>query len=142
MGQESNEMPAKSLKNAVQSRAYKIVFWQLLGILIVSCFALPLSGTRSAFSIFLGGMAYGLPNLFFVWRVFRFVRAGEMGTFLLAFFIGEMLKLILCGIFVLLIVKYLPVSLLSVVVGMACAIILFWIVSMIMFSKQTEWRAL
>jgi F0F1-type ATP synthase assembly protein I len=82
-----------------------MVWWQLTGITILACLAFFLTDMVNAYSVFLGGMAYGLPNLIFVWRVFRLVKASEMSAFLFAFMVGEMLKLLLCGILVLLIVN-------------------------------------
>lgn len=134
-------MPAKSLKSIIQNQAYKMVFLQLLGIIGLAFIAFILRGITSGFSVLVGGLSYGLPNLFFVWRVFRYSSAHEMTKFLVAFFTGEMFKLILCGILVLLIVKYLPVSLLSVIVGLAGAMVSFWVVCFWLFSKQVEKRS-
>ena len=134
-------MSANSIKEIVRKEAYKIVFWQFICIALFAASTAILYSLTSGFSVLLGGMAYGLPNLFFVWRVFRYGRAHEMTKFLVAFMTGEMIKLILCGILFLLIVKYLPVSLLSVIVGLAGAMISFWIVCLGLFSKQVEKRS-
>lgn len=129
-----------TLKKIIQNQAYKIVFYQLLGVALLTLMILPIRGPIDSFSVFMGGMAYGLPNLFFVWRVFRFAGAQEIGPFMLAFFWGETLKLILSGILFLVIVKTLPVSLLFVLVGFVSAIVSFWIACMWLFSKQPEQR--
>lgn len=129
-------MTTNPLRARIQNEAYSLVFKQLAGIVVCAAIALLLAGKTSAYSLFAGGMAYGLPNLFFVWLVFRYTGAQQMHQFLSAFFLGETLKLILSGILVLLIVKYLSVSLLSVLVGFACAIVSFWIVCMMHFSKR------
>ena len=129
-------MATPSLKKLIQTEAYQIVFWQLAGVLVLALLVLPISGFKNSFSVLMGGMAYGLPNLIFVWRVFRFAGAHQMTPFVAAFFLGEMLKLILSAILVLVIVKYLPVSLLSVLVGFIGAIVSFWIVCMWHFSKK------
>lgn len=124
------------LQNLVQQQAYKIVYWQLAGVAALATITLPLAGLHHALSVLAGGLCYGLPNLIFVWRVFRYTRAQQMNQFMAAFFTGEMLKLLFSGILFLLVVKYLPVSLLSVLIGFAGAIVLFWIVCMWRFSKQ------
>jgi ATP synthase protein I len=103
---------------------------------VLAIFTLLISDVTSCISVLAGGMAYGLPNLVFVWRVFRFAGAQQMTQFLQAFFCGEMVKLVLSGILFLFIVKYLPVSLLSVIVGFMGAIVTFWIVCMWHFSRQ------
>lgn len=131
-------MAAKSLKQLVLHEAYQIVFWQLIGVALLALAALILVGLNSGFSVLMGGLAYGLPNLLFVWRVFRYTGASQMTQFAAAFFMGEMFKLILSGILFLLIVKTLPVSLLSVLVGFVGAIIAFWVVCMLHFSRQSR----
>ena len=129
-------MPAKKLKNIIQNEAYRLVLLQLLGVVVLSVCAFILQGRVSAFSVFAGGMSYVLPNLIFVWLVFRFVGVQQMTQFVTAFFFGEMLKLIISAILFLVIVKYLPVSLLSELIGFVGAIVSFWIVCLWHFSKQ------
>ncbi len=129
-------MPTQSLKNIVQNQAYRIVFWQLACVVLLALGGFILGGIKTGLSVFAGGMAYGLANLIFVWRVFRYVGAQQMNQFAAAFMLGEMGKLILSGILFIVIVKYLPVSLLSVLIGFIGAIVSFWIVCMWQFSRQ------
>jgi ATP synthase protein I len=133
-------VPIKPLNKVIQHKAYRIVCWQLAGVLLLTLFALVFVGVEQGLSVLAGGLAYGLPNLFFVWRVFRYAGAQQMTQFAAAFFAGEMFKLILSGILFVLVVKYLPVSLLSVLVGFIGAIVSFWIVCMWQFSKQDSLR--
>jgi ATP synthase protein I len=130
-------MPTPKLKKLIQNEAYRIVFLQLAGVILLAVLALPVYGTKSSFSVFAGGMAYGLPNLIFVWLVFRYVGAQQMTKFITAFFFGEMFKLALSAVLFLIIVKYLPVSLSSELFGYIGAIISFWIVCMWHFTRQT-----
>ena len=83
--------------------------------------------------ILLGGLAV-FYYLFFGLICALYWRPHE-NMFMAAFFVGEMLKLFISAILFLLIVKYLPVSLLSVLVGFAGAIIAFWIVCVRHFSQ-------
>lgn len=129
-------MAVKSLKQLIQRQAYQIVIKQLGCIAAYSILALVFGRPRIGFSVLLGGLAYGLPNLVFVWRVFRYAGASQMAQFMSAFFIGEMVKLILSAILFLIIVKYLPVSLLSVLAGLVGAIVSFWIVCIWHFSSS------
>ena len=131
-------MATNPLQRIIQQQAYQIVYWQTLGVIALAALVWPFAGTLHALSILAGGLAYCLPNLIFVWRVFRYAGAQQMNQFMAAFFAGEMIKLFLSGILFLLVVKYLPVSLLSVLVGFAAAIVLFWIVCMWRFSKQSS----
>jgi ATP synthase protein I len=134
-------MASKPLNKIIQHEAYRIVFWQLVGIVVLALFALLTSGITSGFSVLAGGMAYGLPNLIFVWRVFKFAGAHQMTQFITAFFLGETMKLVLSALLFLVIVKYLSVSLLSGLIGFAGAIVSFWIVCMWHFSKQQPARS-
>lgn len=120
----------------VQNQAYQIILWQLVGVVVLSLLAWPIAGSKAAYSVLAGGLAYGLPNLLLVWRVFRYASVQQMNQFMAAFFFGEMLKLFLSGFLFLLVVKYLPVSLLSVLTGFAGAIILFWVVSIWRYSGR------
>lgn len=129
-------MTATPLTKRIRHQAYQIVWWQLVGVIVLAGMAFILGGSQSSLSVLLGGMAYGLPNLVFVWRVFRYSGAHQMTQFFAAFCFGEMIKLILSAILFLLIVKYLPVSLLSVLVGFVGAIVSFWVVCMWNFSGQ------
>lgn len=128
-------MSTTPLTNKVQHQAYHLVLWQLVGVVFLATIGLIIKGKTSSFSILMGGLAYVLPNLIFVWRVFRYTGAQQMVKFMAAFFVGEMLKLIISAILFLLIVKYLPVSLLSVLAGFIGAIVAFWIVCIRQFAK-------
>ena len=44
-------MATKSLKKIIQHEAYRIVFWQLVGVIILAVFALILRGITSGFSV-------------------------------------------------------------------------------------------
>src|SRR3990167_6986381 len=129
-------MVAKPLNKIIQNQAYQIVFYQLIGIVILAVLAIAVSGVANGLALFAGGMAYGLPNLFFVWRVFRFAGAHQMTQFMASFFIGELLKLILSAMLFLMIVKTLPVSLLSMLIGFIGAIVSFWIACVGYFYKR------
>lgn len=128
------------LKFRIQQQAFRLVFSQLACVVVFAFIALLIVSKQSGFSVLAGGLAYGLPNLFFVWRVFRYAGAQEMNRFMAAFFAGEALKLILSAFLFLVIVKTLPVSLLSTLVGFIGAIIAFWIVCMWHFSRQHDNR--
>lgn len=129
-------MTPKPLKERVQHEAYRIVFLQLGGVAILAFLALLIGGLQTAFSVFAGGMAYILPNLFFVWLAFRYVGAQKINQFMVAFFSGEVFKLIFSAILFLAIVKTLSVSLLSTLVGFVGAIVSFWIACMFYFSRR------
>lgn len=129
-------MANQSLRSIVQHEAYRLVFLQLGFVSLIALLAIVIKGKIAGASVFSGGLAYVLPNLIFVWAVFRFVGARQIIQFLTAFFVGEMFKLIISAILFLIIVKYLPVSLLSVLVGFIGAIVSFWMACIWHFSRQ------
>src|SRR3990167_4615328 len=98
-----------------------------------------LQGMRSGLSALLGGLACWLPALLFVWQVFaragfaRFAR-----QFMLLFAVGEAVKLLLSAVLFVLIVKYLPVNMLSVLIGFVGAIIAFWAASLLVLARHGE----
>ena len=129
-------MATKTLQEMVQGKAYQIVNFQLAGVIVIALLALISYGINSGYSVLLGGLAYVLPNLVFVWRVFRYVRASQMTQFLAAFFLGEMLKLAFAGFLFLMIVKNLPVEILSVLIGFIGALVSFWIACYWLFAVK------
>jgi ATP synthase protein I len=129
-------MSIHTLKIKVQHQAYQLVWLQLTGVTALALIALFIAGQQSSFSILLGGLCYVLPNLIFVWRVFRYVGASQMMMFMAAFFMGEMLKLVMSAFLVLMIVNYLSVSLSSVIIGFMGAIVSFWIACFWYFSRK------
>lgn len=129
-------MATKPLNKIVQHQAYQIVLYQLIGIVVLTVLAIPFGGLANSFSLLLGGLAYCLPNIVFVWRVFRYAGAHQMAQFMASFFVGEALKLILSAVLVVIIVKNMPVNLLSVLIGFIGAIVLFWIACIGYFSKR------
>lgn len=114
------------LKKVVRNQAYRIVYIQMIFMLLMALVSIVFVDLKTASQVLLGGFAYILPNFIFVWRVFRYSGAQQMVAFMVAFFVGEALKLILSAFLVLLIVKYLPHSLLSVLIGYIGSIVSFW----------------
>ncbi len=127
---------ATELDKSIQTEAYKLVFWQLIVTMGLALVLLILQGIQSGFSALLGGLAYCVPNIVFVWRVFKTASVRAAKQFMLAFFAGEMLKLFCSAILFLLIVKYLPVTLISLLIGYIGAIVAFWIVSAFFVMRQ------
>jgi ATP synthase protein I len=125
-----------SNNKSVQAEAYKLVYWQMavvVGVaLVISLFRDKLSGL----SFLAGGMAYCLPNYIFVRRVFNRTTARAAKEFLVAFLLGEVMKLTLSAILFVLIVKYLPVVFPAVLGGYITAIFAFWVVSFVFLSKD------
>ena len=100
-------------------------FWVIVGLAIV---LLVMQGKQSAISALLGGLCYWGPTLMFAWRIFTHAGAQAAKQFAVAFFAGEMVKLFLSAFLFLLIVKYWPVKVVSMLIGFIGAIVAFWVV--------------
>jgi len=124
---------------AIKKEAYRIVYWQFILMMGLALILFLLQGMRSGLSALLGGLACWLPALLFVWQVFaragfaRFAR-----QFMLLFAVGEAVKLLLSAVLFVLIVKYLPVNMLSVLIGFVGAIIAFWAASLLVLARHGE----
>lgn len=95
-----------------------------------------LKGIFSGLSVLVGGLAYWLPTVLFVFGVSWYAPARRAIRFMAAFMLGETLKLILSGVCFLLLVKYAQVDLLYALIGIIAAIIAFWIASAMTFLHQ------
>jgi ATP synthase protein I len=129
-----NHVPAPG--QSVRTDAIKMVLWQFAVIVVLSVILFLLQGTQSGLSALLGGLAYCIPNFMFVWRVFERTTARAAKQFLTAFLLGEVTKLLLSAVLFILIVKFLPVKVISVLGGYIAAIMAFWVVSFITMSQE------
>lgn len=117
---------------------YRIIYWQLILVMGLALILFLLQGIRGGISALLGGLAYWLPTLVLVWRVFAQTGARAAKKFVIAFAVGEATKLFLSAFLFLLIVKYLPVNTLSVLIGFVGAVIAFWIASLILLVRNED----
>ena len=121
---------------AIKKEAYRIIYWQLILIMGLALVLFILQGIQNGVSALLGGLAYWLPTLLFVWRVFARATARAAKQFLMVFIAGEGIKLLLSAVLFVLIVKTLSVNVLSVLAGFVGAVVSFWIVSLVLLTRQ------
>ncbi|EKD72244.1 MAG: ATP synthase F0, I subunit [uncultured bacterium] len=123
----------------VRKEAYRIIYWQLILIMGLALILFLLQGMRSGLSALSGGLACWLPTLLFVWRVFSGSSAARAAKqFMLLFVVGETFKLLLCAILFVLIVNYLPVNILSVLIGFVGAVTAFFLAAMLLLTRHVE----
>jgi len=120
----------------VKKEAFRIIYWQLILIVGLALVLFLLRGIQSGFSALLGGLAYWLPTLLFVWRVFARASVQTAKQFLLLFVAGEGVKLLLSAVLFVLIVKMMPVNVLSVLIGFVGAVVSFWIASLCFLKHE------
>ncbi len=75
--------------------AYRLVAFQALLVLVVSLFCWLMWGAKTGFSAFVGGSIYVLPNLVFSSMVFAYAGARQAKKVVKAFYLGEVIKLLL-----------------------------------------------
>lgn len=97
-----------------------------------------LQGIRSGLSTLLGGLAYWLPTLLFLWRVLVKNSARIGKQFIATFITGEILRLLLSAIMLVILAKYFPIKLTSLIIGFIGAIIAFWISSVVFLIRDEE----
>lgn len=88
-----------------------------------------LQGIQKGWSSLLGGLAYWVPTLIFMWRVSAYAGARAAMRFMIAFFAGEFGKLILSAVLFVIAVKYLSMDMLFGLIGLIGAIVAFWVAS-------------
>jgi ATP synthase protein I len=125
-------------KKSLQREALQLVFWQLIVTMALALIILLIGGFKKSLSTFLGGSTYILPQFLFAWRVFSYARLATIGPFMIAFFLGEFVKLILSAALFILIVKYLPVNVVFTMTGYIAAIVSFWFVCGWHFGRASK----
>jgi ATP synthase protein I len=123
-------------KLTIKKEAYHIIYWQLILTVGLALVLFLLQGRQSGLSALLGGLAYWLPTLLFVWCIFTRAAVRAAKQFLTLFIAGEGVKLLLsAGLFVL-VVTYLPVNAVSVLLGFIGAVVAFWMASMVLLTRH------
>jgi ATP synthase protein I len=118
-----------SLKDSIRTQLFKILFWQFLIIMGLALVILFLQGIQRGCSVLVGGLAYWIPTVIFLWRVSVHAGARAAKRFVMAFFSGEVVKLFLSGVLFVIAVNYLPIDVMYGVLGLIGAIFAFWIAS-------------
>lgn len=121
---------------AIKKEVYRIIYWQLILIVGLALILFFIQGIQSSLSVLLGGLAYWLPTLLFVWCVFLRTRVRYAKQFLVSFVAGESIKLLLSATLFVLIIQHFPVHILSVLIGFVGAIVSFWIASLFLLTRQ------
>lgn len=117
------------LIKTLQAELFRIIIYQFLMIMGFAFIMVWLKGLHKSLSIWMGSMAYWLPTLLFVWGASLYAGSQAIYRFLVAFFVGEAVKLLLSGLLFLLAVKYIHVNVLFALIGLIVAIFAFWVAS-------------
>ncbi len=127
------------LTKLVKTEMLRIVVYQLMIIIAYALTWFLLKGVHSGLSVVMGAMSYWIPTLIFMMRVSSHTGARAATRFMVALFAGEVIKLALCGILFVIVIKYLQLQFSYALVGLVGAIVAFWMAS-IMVLFQTRIR--
>ncbi|PHQ78450.1 MAG: hypothetical protein COB66_08870 [Coxiella sp. (in: Bacteria)] len=89
-------------------------------------------------SVLYGGLACLLPNIFFAYLFFSRKHTRRPTQILIAFYLGEFIKMIISALVIILAVMYLHGLLLPAVVGYFVANMAFWMAPALMLKKQAS----
>ena len=127
MRQESVKSSATLL---ARHTAYRLVGLQALVVVFIAAGWL-FGGLREALSALLGGAACVLPSLYFARRLFATTSARDAKKIVKAFYLGEIVKLALSAVLVVLIVMFIPVVILPLITGFIGAQLGFWLAPLV-----------
>lgn len=119
------------MRNQERRVAYKLVGLQALVTLLVSL-SFSFGGLQNSISALLGGLASVLPSLYYARRLFVTTQARQVKRIVRAFFLGELTKLLLIAVLVVLFIQLFPVKILPFMVGFVAAQCGFWLAPWVM----------
>lgn len=109
----------------IRKQANKLIFLQISIVVVLAILWWGFKDIKYSYSALLGGMACIFPSWYFIHKFFK-NRQRSPQTILKDFYVGEMLKLFLSVVLLVLIVKYIPVHLLAVITGYIAACLAVW----------------
>ncbi|WP_264435763.1 ATP synthase subunit I [Coxiella endosymbiont of Dermacentor marginatus] len=122
--------PSDKAAQSIRLIAYRLVGLQAIVIVIVA-FWWWIKGPGEGLSVLLGGMACLLPSLYFARRLFDTTSLQAVKQLMVNFYIGELIKLILSAGLVIIIILYVPVSIVSFIIGFVGAQFGFWLAPLV-----------
>jgi len=128
-------MATKQTKNVNLAMAQRIVCWQLLVCLIIYC-ALLWFWPHQANSFFFGGALVSILNLGFAYYFFTRAFQRSAGQIIMLFYVGEVLKMLVCGVVALFFIKWCHLGIEMFIVGMVVAYICFWVLAPLSMRQQ------
>lgn len=122
--------------NPIKSIMIRLVFFHLLIITGMTLIMLCIKGVPGGRSFFAGALSCWLPSALFVWSLSRFSGAHAAYSFLMTFFVGEVIKLILSATLFITFMKYLHLELLLSILGLITAVVAFWLASLVSLMRS------
>ncbi|MFW0097499.1 MAG: ATP synthase subunit I, partial [Coxiella endosymbiont of Haemaphysalis qinghaiensis] len=103
------------------TRSARVIAYRLVGLQAMIVFVIALGwwikGMIEGFSVLLGGTASLLPSLFFAHRLFSTTSPRAVKRIMINFYLGEVIKLAFSAVLVIVIILYIPVSIILFIMG-------------------------
>ncbi|OGT30038.1 MAG: hypothetical protein A3E87_09920 [Gammaproteobacteria bacterium RIFCSPHIGHO2_12_FULL_35_23] len=128
------ELETKNPKQLV----YRIIYVQLLLTVLMAAIIWTIKDFKAAYSALVAGAICALANWYFVWRVFRYQGAREAKKFVIAFCLGEIMKLIILSLLFVLAVIYLKVAVGPFLISFIINIMIYWFAPFIIFGFEKQ----
>ena|SRR3990167_1100921 len=105
---------------------YKLLIAQCVVVLAIALFFQGYHGLSAATSSLLGGVVCILPNFFFAKQLLAKIHSTNPKIIVKTLFIGEVIKLLSIAILFVLVLKYIPINLVTLLAGFIGAQFAFW----------------
>jgi F0F1-type ATP synthase assembly protein I len=105
----------------IRHQAHKVLFFQLTIVLLLAVVVLFVKDAPSGFSVFSGGLAYIVPSLLFITKIFSSKLKRLPSKIFIDFYCGELIKLILSFLLLLLLFNFIPVNIIYILLGYGAA---------------------
>ena len=117
------------------TRSARVITYRLVGLQAVIVFVIALGcwikGMMEGLSVLLGGVASLLPGLFFAYRLFATTSPQTVRRIMINFYLGEIIKLVFSASLVILIILYIPVSIMLFIMGFMGVHFGFWLAPLV-----------
>jgi F0F1-type ATP synthase assembly protein I len=119
--------------------AYKLLYLQIILVLFVALISFIFHFSwRAGLSIILGGCAWIVPSFYFIYRVFKVKANAKIKTplsMIKDFYVGEVLKLLISAVFVIIFVKFNLVDVKPFLLGYIITVLSAGIFPLILLKK-------
>jgi len=117
--------------------AFKLIAIQT-AIVIVFSFVFVFISIKSAYSVVLGGMICVLPSIYFAYKLFHYMGASRVKQAIRAFYLGELVKLLMIAILSILVFKFITIIPFDYFLGFIIAQLAFWIAPNFILGRNTH----
>jgi ATP synthase protein I len=122
------------LSAQLKKQAYKVWWWQLSGVLLVSLLSL-FWGIQASWSVWVGGLIQLIPGWVLIQFGFRHAGARAAKKIVQNFFFGEFLKIGLTLLLFVVVFKFISVSIGFLFLGFGVALLMFWLAPVLIKRK-------